>query len=93
MRCMACGADMVLMSVAPDDTKPVVGFEHRTFMCAECHEVERRLTFAKPDEKVSAEAMMSPHTSPSTAPTLSVQARSDTTPGLFKRMIARLRIR
>jgi hypothetical protein len=47
MRCMACGAEMVLMSVVQDDTMPVPGFEHHTFMCSECNDVERRLIFTK----------------------------------------------
>ena len=47
MRCMACGAEMVLMNVVADDTMPVPGFEHHTFMCSECNDVERRLIFTK----------------------------------------------
>jgi len=47
MRCMACGGDMVLMGVVADDTMPVRGFEHHTFECSECKDVERRLAFTK----------------------------------------------
>ena len=47
MRCMACGAEMVLMSVVADETMPVSGFEHHTFTCSECEDVERRLVFTK----------------------------------------------
>src|SRR5712691_11164992 len=47
MRCMACGAEMVLMNVVEDNTISVSGFEHHTFMCSECHDTERRLMFAR----------------------------------------------
>ena len=42
MRCLACGAEMHLMHVAQDDTMPVPGYEHRTFMCSACGDIERR---------------------------------------------------
>ena len=50
MRCMACDAEMILVNAVPDDTMPVPGFEHRSFMCPACHDVEQRLAFAKPGE-------------------------------------------
>jgi hypothetical protein len=49
---MACGAEMILMHVVPDETMAVAGFEHHTFMCSECYDVERRLAFTKPSESV-----------------------------------------
>src|SRR5262245_8631348 len=55
MRCMACGAEMLLMSTVQDDTMAVSGFQHQTFMCSSCHDVERRLVFAK-DEQAGATA-------------------------------------
>jgi hypothetical protein len=56
MRCMACGAEMVLMNVVQDDTMAVSGFEHHTFMCSGCGDVEQRLVFAKPGEPSSSHA-------------------------------------
>jgi hypothetical protein len=47
---MACGAEMALMNVVQDDTMAVPGFEHHTFMCSGCGDVEQRLVFAKPGE-------------------------------------------
>jgi hypothetical protein len=35
MRCMACGAEMILTNVVQDETMAVPGFEHQTFMCSE----------------------------------------------------------
>jgi hypothetical protein len=49
MRCMACGAEMMLMNVVQDDTMAVPGFEHHTFKCSECKDVEQRLVFTKQD--------------------------------------------
>jgi hypothetical protein len=45
MLCMACGAEMRLMQVVEDDTMMVPGYEHHTFMCPTCGEIERRLIF------------------------------------------------
>ena len=47
MRCLVCNAEMILMKVDQDDTMPVPGLERRTFMCSECHDVERRFVFTK----------------------------------------------
>jgi hypothetical protein len=43
-----CYAEMTLVTVTPDDTMPVAGFEHHTFMCSGCGDIEHRLTFTKP---------------------------------------------
>jgi hypothetical protein len=45
MQCLACGAEMRLHQIADDSTAPVTGFEHRTFECAACGDIERRLVF------------------------------------------------
>ena len=45
MRCLACGAEMDLIEVVPDDTKMVRGYEHQTWQCSSCSEIERRLVF------------------------------------------------
>jgi hypothetical protein len=48
---------MLLMQTVQDETMPVPGFEHHTFMCSSCHDVEQRLTFAKPREQPNPEAV------------------------------------
>ena len=45
MRCVPCGAEMRLVRVVGDDTMMVPGYEHHTFECSTCGEVERRLVF------------------------------------------------
>jgi hypothetical protein len=35
---------MILTNVVQDDTMGVPGFEHQTFTCSECHDLERRLS-------------------------------------------------
>ena len=54
MRCLACGAEMLVEQVAPDDTMPVSGYEHRTLKCPQCGDIERRLVFA--GDRTAAEA-------------------------------------
>jgi len=45
MRCVACGAEMILVKVVQvqDNTTASPCIEDHSFMCSECHEVERRL--------------------------------------------------
>ena len=45
MLCVKCGAEMHLVQVASDNTMMVPGYEHHTFECPACRDVERRLTF------------------------------------------------
>ena len=48
---------MVLMNVVQDDTMTVPGFEHHTFTCLECQDVEQRLVFTKQDRESDTEPM------------------------------------
>jgi hypothetical protein len=66
MRCLVCNAEMILMAVVEDDAMPVRGFEHHTFKCSECHDVEQRLVFAKHGRESGTEPL-SVHTTPSIA--------------------------
>jgi hypothetical protein len=43
MRCTACGAELILTNVVPDDTVAVRGVEHHTVICSGCHVTETRL--------------------------------------------------
>jgi hypothetical protein len=61
MRCMACGEEMRLVQVVPDDTMPVPGYEHHTLACPGCHDVERRLVFSRDLEPVPFEPRPLPH--------------------------------
>jgi hypothetical protein len=45
---MACGAVMHLVQVHPADSTLGPGFEHNTFECSGCHDIERRLVFNAP---------------------------------------------
>src|SRR6516225_6876338 len=47
MRCMACGGEMILTAVKPDEFGMVVGFTHETFQCSVCHDVECRFVFRR----------------------------------------------
>ena len=58
MRCMMCGAEMTLIGVVEDDTfKLVRGFEHHTYMCSKCGDIERRLAFNKHSKEPNTEAV------------------------------------
>src|SRR5262245_25055844 len=45
MRCVACGAEMILVNVVPDETMIVSGFERYTMQCLGCGELEERFAF------------------------------------------------
>jgi hypothetical protein len=47
MRCTACGGELILTNVVPDDTVAVRGVENHTFICSACHVTERRVVFIK----------------------------------------------
>jgi len=47
MRCMACGAEMILVKAIEDETMPVPGFQRHAYMCSSCHDTEQRLVFNK----------------------------------------------
>ena len=47
MRCVACGDEMILTNVAQDDKGAAHGYEHHTFSCSKCREIEQRVVFMK----------------------------------------------
>ncbi len=96
MRCMACGAEMLLMNVVQDDTMAVAGFEHHTLMCSACYDVERRLVFARPVGPSPAEAALGPaeqvpvHPAPPISPASAPASERVEAPGVWARALARL---
>jgi hypothetical protein len=61
MRCLACGAEMHLIEVAPDETMMVPGYEEHTFECSGCHDHVRRLVFIpRAIEPLTSERMRLP---------------------------------
>ena len=90
MRCLACAAEMHLMHVVHDDTMPVPGYEHKTFMCSACGDVERRLGFTRhvgPSHTEPASAHATPLISP--APTRDNERNAGS--GILRRLFAKLR--
>jgi hypothetical protein len=87
MRCMACGAEMTLVNVAHDDTMAVPGFEHQTFVCPECQDVEQRLVFTKQDSDGHTEAMPE-RTAPVVVPASTAQDEHVAASGFLTRAMA-----
>ncbi len=97
---------MMLMQSVRDDTMAVPGFEHHTFMCSDCHDVERRLVFVKPADQADPEPMTlepmtlgpmtlnaAPSISPATTaePAPAVEDAPAASPGILMRVFAKLR--
>ena len=90
MRCMGCGGEMILMNVVPDDTMAVPGFEHHSFMCSECQDMEQRLVFTKHGREEEPEGIPV-HAAPPIAPGSTLADPQIAAPGLFGRVLARIR--
>ncbi len=78
MRCMACGTDMILTNVVSDETMVVAGFQHHTFMCSACNDIEHRLIFAK-TEDIGVEAVLAAHTATGQPPSVHMDHDGPTT--------------
>jgi hypothetical protein len=88
MRCKACGAELILCKVTPNDM--VRGLEHHTLICWACHVTEHQLLLMRHGREDDTEpvARACP---PRTALGSRVQAEQIAAPGLFSRMIAKMR--
>jgi hypothetical protein len=88
MRCLFCDAEMVLVKVVQDGTLMVPGFEHHTFMCSACGDVERRLAFTKLGREDDTKAIpLVPH---HPVPQRRANAAA---PSFFRRVVAKIRAR
>jgi hypothetical protein len=83
MRCTACGAELILSNVARD---AVPGVEHHTFICSECHVTERRVVLMRHGREDDTKPVPM-HSGPVTEHASEAQVA----PGLFGRVLARIR--
>jgi hypothetical protein len=90
MRCSACGAELILTSVVPDETVAVRGVEHHTFVCSECHVTEHRVVFIK-DGREADSPPMPVQAARRIKRASTVQGEHVAAPGFVGRVIARLR--
>jgi hypothetical protein len=88
---MVCGATMTLVKVDPDGAMGVSGFEHHTFICSACRDVEQRLVFARHGREGDAREMPV-HAAPPIVPASTVQDERIVAqaPGLFRRVVAKI---
>jgi hypothetical protein len=89
-RCSACGAELILTNVVPDDTVAVRGVEHHTFICSACHVIEHRVVFIK-DGRETDSPPMPMQAAPRIKRASTVQDEHFAAPGLLGRVMARLR--
>jgi hypothetical protein len=90
MRCTACGGELILTNVVPDDTAAVRGVEQHTFVCSACHVTERRVVFTKHGREDDTQSM------PMQAARRIKRASTEqdehvAAPGLLSRLMARIR--
>jgi hypothetical protein len=81
---------MILMKVVQSDTTLVPRFEHHTFRCSACHEVEPRLVFTRHGRETEDEPMPV-HAAPPMVPAAAVEEERLGAAGLFRRVLAKLR--
>ena len=84
MRCMACGAEMILLKVIADETMPVPGFQRHAYMCSLCHDTEQRLFFKKHAQQRELETVPAPVEPASTVLNLRAAAKGFLEPVLAK---------
>ena len=89
MRCTACGAELILTNVVPDETVAVRGVENHTFICSACHVTEHRVVFIKGGRETDSPTM--PMQTARRAKRAPVEEEHFAAPGLLGRVMARLR--
>ena len=89
MRCTACGAELILTNVLPDDTVAVRGVENHTFICSACHVTEHRVVFTKGGRETDSPPM--PMQAAQRTKRASEQDEHVAAPGLLSRVVALLR--
>ena len=88
MRCTACGSELVLTSVVPDETARLRGCEHHSFVCSGCHATEHRLVFIRCGRE--HESVPVPEMAPPSALTRLGEGPA-ASPGVLSRVVAWLR--
>jgi hypothetical protein len=80
------------MHVVRDDTMPVPGYEHHTFMCSACSDIERRLVFTRSRGPSHAEEPLALQTPPAppTSPAPAGQKERITAASMLRRVFATL---
>lgn len=90
MRCRACGGELILTNVVPDETVLVRGVEHHTFVCSTCHVTERRVVYIK-DGREAESPPMPVGAAPWVKRASMEQDEHVAAPGFFSRVMARIR--
>ena len=90
MRCTACGAELILTNVVPDDTVAVRGVENHTFICSACHVTEHRVVFIK-DGRETDSPLMPMEAARRIKRASTGQDGHVAAPGLLSRVVALLR--
>ena len=90
MRCIACGDEMILTNVAQDNRGSAHGYEHHTFSCSKCREINQRLVFMKHGRECDINPA-SAHAAPSTVPALIVHAEHADPSDDLSRLLAKIR--
>ena len=90
LRCPACGAELILTGVVPDDTARLRGCEHHTFICSACYITERRVVFTRHGREDDSVPVLPEAVRRMSLP-LSNQAEQFVSAGLLGRVVSRLR--
>jgi hypothetical protein len=94
MRCMACGAEMRVVQVVPDESMIVPGYQRHTLQCTGCNDVESRLVFSRqktPVESVPAAPANDLAPAPVLTPTPVRVGERYSSPSVWARAFAMLR--
>ncbi len=81
---------MTVIGVVEDDTfKLVRGFEHHTYMCSKCGDIERRFAFNKHTKERDTEAVFV-FAPPPIAPASTIQDQRKIAQGFLRSVLAKI---
>ena len=80
MRCIACGGEMILTAVTPDDAGMVAGFKHETLQCSVCGDIERRFVYSRETSEKAKPPLISALAQRNVISSTSVEAISSPSP-------------
>jgi hypothetical protein len=94
MKCFVCGSEMRLDPIAGEESVSVSGFEHRSFRCSSCGDVEQRLVFraerdadtASPAPSIQSSAIQSCLTDEQPAAFAAVRQPAKKVSGIYTRL-------
>ena len=93
MRCIVCDGEMLLVSVQPDESMIIVGFERYTLQCLGCDDIEQRTVFTRPADTAAPNGCGGLHGKSAMAPATAAAVEPKALPKASAWIRAEMRLR